>query len=130
MTYTLIANSTSVTRDADDATIPADPRNADCQTYQAWLAAGNTPAPAPTPPAPVPSCQLWQLESVMTTAQWTAVTSAIAALNNPAVSAFFAHGTNVIPANSTTVLSLASAIGLTIDQVTALVAEAATVAIP
>ena len=52
MTYTLIANSTSVTRDADGATIPADPRNADWQVYQAWLAAGNTPNPAPTPPAP------------------------------------------------------------------------------
>ncbi len=130
MTYTLIANSTSVTRDADSATIPADPRNADWQTYQVWLAAGNTPTPAPTPPAPVPSCQLWQLQSVMTAAQWTAVGAAVAALNNPAVSAFFAHGTNVIPASSTTLLSLGAAIGLTADQVTALVASASAVSIP
>lgn len=47
MAYTLIANSTSVTRDSDGATIPNDPRNCDWQAYQLWLAAGNTPNPAP-----------------------------------------------------------------------------------
>ena len=42
----------------------------------------------------------------MTAAQWTAAQSAIAALSNPAVSAFFAHGANVIPGNSTTLVAL------------------------
>jgi len=130
MTYTLIYNSTSISRDADGATIPADPMNADYQIYEVWLAAGNTPTPAPVPPAPVPTCQLWQLQAVMTPAQWTAVTNAIATLNNPAVSAFFAHGTNVIPANSTTLLSLGTTIGLTAAQVVALVQQAAAVSIP
>ena len=97
---------------------------------QAWLAAGNTPTPFTAPPAPVPTCQLWQLQAVMTAAQWTAAQSAVAALNNTAVSAFFAHGTNVIPANSTTLLALGEAIGLTADQITALVAQAAAVSIP
>ena len=54
----------------------------------------------------IPNCALWQLQSVMTAAQWAQVTTAVAALNNPAVSAFFAHGTNIIPANSTTLLSI------------------------
>lgn len=49
MTYSLIANSTSVTRDADSACIPDDPRNTDWQAYQAWLTAGNTPTPIPAP---------------------------------------------------------------------------------
>ncbi len=80
--------------------------------------------------APVPSCALWQLQAVMTPDQWTAVTSAVVAVNSPAVSAFFAHGTNVIPANSTTLLALGTAIGLTAAQVTALVAQASAVAIP
>ncbi len=133
MTYTLIANSAYVTRDADGATIPSDPRNSDWQTYQAWLAAGNTPGAAPAQPvaaAPVPSCALWQLQSVLTPAQWSAVQAAVAAANNPALTAFAAHGSNVIPANSTTLLSLGAAIGLSAAQVAALVAEAATVAIP
>jgi predicted DsbA family dithiol-disulfide isomerase len=66
----------------------------------------------------------------MTAAQWSAAQSAIAALNNPVVSAFFAHGTNVIPANSTTLLALGIGMGLTADEVTALVAQASAVAIP
>jgi hypothetical protein len=132
MTYSLSSRIglAGVVRDADAAFIPADAGNADWQAYQAWLAAGNTPNPAPSAPAAVPSCQLWQLQAVMSAAQWTAVQAAVAALANPAVSAFFAHGTNVIPAHSTTLVSLGAAIGLTAEQVAALVAEAAAVAIP
>jgi hypothetical protein len=77
------------------------------------------------PPLPPKTCQLWQLQAVMTPAQWIA-----AQFNNPAVSAFFAHGTNSIPDNSTTLLQLGAAIGLTSDQVKALVAKAAQVSIP
>lgn len=35
-----------VKRIADNAFIPFDERNADYQQYQAWIAEGNTPAPA------------------------------------------------------------------------------------
>jgi hypothetical protein len=135
MTYTLTSstlanNAQSVIRDADGASIPPDLRNADFQQYLAWLAAGNTPTPYMPPLPPIPTCQLWQLQSVMTPAQWSAAQTAIAALNNAAVSAFFAHGTNVISANSTTLLSLGTAIGLTAAQITALVQEASAVSIP
>lgn len=51
MSYTL-TSGTTVIRDADDACIPPDPRNADWQAYEAWLAAGNRPNPAPQLPAP------------------------------------------------------------------------------
>ncbi len=132
MTYSLLSGSSFITRDADGACIPADPRNADWQAYQAWLATGNTPTPAVAPPAPVPSCQLWQLQAVTTPAQWAGVTAAVAALDNPAVSAFFAHGTNVIPANSTTLLALGASLSppMAAAQVTALVAQASAIAIP
>lgn len=94
----------------------------------AWIAAGNVPLDPPPPPPP--SCLLWQLQAVLTPAQWTAVQTAIAALNNPAVTAFMQHGTNVIPANSTTFLSIAATIGLTAEQATALVKQANTISIP
>lgn len=122
-TYAVIAvapfvpPSGQVTVGAPDYSIDAS--GAVTETYQ-------TAVPVP----PVPSCQLWQLQAVMTTDQWTAAQAAVAALNNPAVTAFFAHGTNVIPANSTTLLGLGEAIGLTADQVAALVVQAAAVAIP
>jgi hypothetical protein len=127
---TLAPNAQAVVRASDGATIPPDPRNADFAQYLAWLAAGSTPDPAPATPAVVPSCQLWQLQAAMTAAQWTAAQDAVTALNNPALSAFFAHGTNVVPANSTTLVSLGATIGLTAAQVTALVQQASAVSIP
>jgi hypothetical protein len=61
MTYTLILNSNSVSRDADGAVIPSDPLNTDYQAYEAWTADGNTPTPAPIPPVVVPaSVTRWQ----------------------------------------------------------------------
>jgi uncharacterized protein with NAD-binding domain and iron-sulfur cluster len=52
MTYKLNQNSTSITRLADGASIPADPANTDYANYLLWLANGNTPEPADTPPEP------------------------------------------------------------------------------
>lgn len=46
--YQLTQTAANILRMTDNAFIPNDPSNADWQTYQAWLAAGNTPMPAPT----------------------------------------------------------------------------------
>jgi type 1 fimbria pilin len=56
--YTLLTGTTTVQRDADGAFIPDNAANIDWQTYQAWIAAGNTPTPAIAPIAqtPPPSC--------------------------------------------------------------------------
>lgn len=130
-------NNTVAARSGDGASVPWSatasdgPLDQDGYVYRIWQQDGSpTPSAYVAPPAPPPSCQLWQLQAVMTLAQWTAVTNAVAALNNAAVSAFFAHGTNIIPANSTTLIALGEAIGLTADQVTTLVQEASAVSIP
>ena len=51
MSYQLTATS-SILRQSDGASIPADPLNADYREYLAWCEAGNTPdpyvSPAPT----------------------------------------------------------------------------------
>jgi hypothetical protein len=125
-TYAFTASG-SLIRGSDQAFIPVDPANRD---YQAYLASGIAATPYVAPPAPTPSCQLWQLQSVMTVAQWTAIQANITTLNNPAVTAFFQHGTNTIPANSTTLLSLGEQIGLTADQITALITQASSVFVP
>jgi hypothetical protein len=130
LTYTLSNTPPGVYEDDTGAFIPDEPSNIDWQHYQDWLAAGNTPNPAPIPPAPVPSCQLWQLQATLTPAQWTAVQSAIAAMNNPVLTAFSQHGTNVIPANSTTLAQLATAIGIDPSTLPALITAASKVAIP
>jgi hypothetical protein len=44
-----LTNTTDILRTADQATIPADPKNCDYIAYQNWLTAGNTPDPAPIP---------------------------------------------------------------------------------
>ena len=44
-----LTNATNITRLADGASIPTDPRNGDYAAYLAWVAAGNTPAPADIP---------------------------------------------------------------------------------
>src|ERR1035437_2186921 len=82
-------------------------------------------------PAPVYQCEVWQIKAVLTPAQTTAVEAAIAASPEAGVlQAFWATGDNPIPSNSTTLAGLGAAIGMTADQVTALVHAASQVAIP
>jgi hypothetical protein len=84
----------------------------------------------PTLLQPMPSCLLWQVQAVLSTAQWAALQTAIANLNSPVISAFFSHPGNEIPADSTTVQQLGAAIGLTNSQIITLVQQANAISIP
>lgn len=95
----------------------------------AAVAAKAQPAAAPAA-AQVPSCALWQLEAALTPAQWQAAQAAVTALGNQTVTAFFQHGTNVIPANSTTLAQLAVAIGIDPATLPAIISQAAAISIP
>ena len=97
--------------------------------FSSWGLSSAKPTP-PEPPPGVSSCMLWQLQAVLTPDQWTQILAAVAAMNNPAVTAFMAHGSNFIAANSTTLIQLGAAIELTPDQITALVEKASGVVIP
>lgn len=84
----------------------------------------------PVPATAEAVCQLWHLQAVLTAAQWSALQNAVQSLNNQAVTAFFSHPGNSIPANSATAIQLGAAISLTAAQVAALVQQASQVSIP
>ena len=111
---------------------PAGQENAGAPSY-AFDGSGNVVETYATQPITiaVPTCPVWQIKAVLTAAQATAVAAAIAASPNAAtLQAFWETGGAPVPANSTTLLALGAAIGLTAAQVTALVQQAAEVQIP
>ena len=126
--YTL-SNNGGVTLDSTGMYIPQS-QTQDWLNYQVWVAAGNTPSPAPVTPASSPTCALWQLQALVTPAQWAAVQAAVAASGNQVLIAFASHGTNQIPANSTVLASLAVAAGIDPSTLPALVTQASQISIP
>ena len=81
-------------------------------------------------PPRVPSCLVWQLEAHLSPAQWSAVQAFIAGSGNQALIAFASHGTNPVPANSTTLAALAGVAGIDPATLPALVEAASKIAIP
>ena len=101
--------------------------------FETWGLSSATPS-RPEPLRGVPSCMLWQLQAVLTPEQWSkgenSILGAVAAMNDPVITAFMAHGSNFIPANSKTLIQLGAAINLTPDELTALVEKASAIVIP
>ena len=92
--YTLTSGS-GVLQD-NGLAIPADPLNTDWQAYQAWLAAGNAPAPAPVPPVVVPAeVPMWAMQAALQQAgKYDSINQTVAAWatssNAQQVAAYFA----------------------------------------
>ena len=72
--YQLITSSNAVLR-SDGASIPDDPTNTDWQSYQAWLALGNTPSPAQRPSAAQLAANIRdQRDALLIACDWTQAT--------------------------------------------------------
>lgn len=148
MTYTLLPNSSSVRRDADGATIPDDPNNADWRAYQAWLGLGNIPTPAVTPVLPPLSIEAWQGISVMLSTAYdpsraqpayasvvagktnlfAAVEALVTASGNPSMIAYFQHAPTFTYGDAS-ISALAGYLGLTDNEVLAMFQAAAALTI-
>jgi hypothetical protein len=75
--YQLTATS-AIIRNSDGACIPADPENRDYAAYQAWASiAGNVADPYVPPPAPPQSVMSQDIIAQFTTADVTAIQTAI-----------------------------------------------------
>lgn len=65
-----LTNTDTLIRISDGATIPADPLNTDYAAYLAWVAKGNTPAPADEPARPTAQEQIDALEREHMAPRW------------------------------------------------------------
>ena len=84
-----LTDSSTIIRLADNACIPADPKNTDYAEYLTWLAAGGVPEPADIPDTVIPDTVTMRQArlALLSAGLLSAVNAAIAALPEPQKSA-------------------------------------------
>lgn len=121
-----LTNSTSITRIADGASIPADPQNTDYVAYLQWLAEGNTPEPAdPIPPAPIADISPRQIRMALTRAGLREAVEAAVAAGDQDLRDWYEFST-AFERNNEQVMVMGAALGVDDDQLDGLWALGAT----
>jgi hypothetical protein len=117
----------AVLRIADGATIPRDPNNADYAAFLSWEAAGNTPLPADPPPKlPAPVVSRFQARAALHLAGRLADVQTL--MDQPGTDPLAKlawSDAQEFHRDSPTVLSMASALGMTDADLDNLFATAA-----
>jgi hypothetical protein len=113
-----LTNTSGVVRLSEGAFIPTDGGNRDWIAYQAWLVAGNAPAPAPAaPPAPI-VVSAASLRCALDAKGWLVDVRAAVARADPLTQELWAAA-SVFPIDDPMAAAVAAAIGKTPDDVLA-----------
>lgn len=116
--YALTAQSNIIRRKADNAFIPADPRNADYAAYLAWIGQGNAPdAYTPPPASPVAAVSRFQAKAALLAAGLLPqVETLMAAASTPAVAKLAWAEALEFQRASPTIAAMATALGWSQQQ--------------
>lgn len=127
--YALTASASIIRRKADNAFIPADPRNADYADYLAWVEQGNTPDPCVEPPVVVTAVSRFQAKAALLAAGLLPKIEALmASPATPAVAKLAWAEALEFQRSSPTIAAMATALGLSDQQIDDLFIAAARIA--
>ena len=127
--YKLLKDINTILRIEDKVTIPVNEENWDYKCYLEWLALGNTPEPVDIIPVPVPQIiSRFQAKAVLLQMELLDDVETLIASASPIVKLAWE---NAIEFNrqSPSLLAMASALGLSSEQLDALFIEASKVVV-